>query len=291
MLQGLLYAQAALDGHIRWVHVRDKLNPGLAIVLTDSRKARVMCNSIEPGGKPVPVFESAQFPVGLHEAVLAKIHCLIPVPYHAQDEVINGLFPLADQKVERFRIAFENAFDDLPVIRLHNTKTPVSSKKTKFMRFFFDNPIDRTVLGADPNELQKRARVGPRKEVHVGSLLTLLNREIEALPTRRAEQNCSCRRLSGGTAKQNELRRVAAAIDNMGEYHFGGRTLCRLFGRWQRGDQEIAPFVITASETYHRDCIGGGQLHSPFERARQGRENLAGKLCGFSSNGNAQRTG
>src|SRR6266850_789018 len=291
MLQSLLNSQAVLDGHIRGIHIRIQLNPRLAIVLADSRKARVVCNSIEPGGEPVPVFESAQFPVSLHEAVLAKIHRLIPVPDHAQDEVIYGLFPLANQKVERFRIPFENAFDDLPVIGLHDTKTPVSSKKTKFMRFF----LTIQMTGRFYRKILTRYKnlvvwdLGRRFILEVSSLL--LNCEIEALPPRGAKQNCSRRRLYGCTAEQNELRRVPAAIDNVREYHFTGRTQCHLFTGRQRGDQEIAALVVTPTKTYHGDCSGGGQLHCPFERVRQGRENLACKLSGFSTDGNSHRSG
>ena len=91
-----------------------------------------MCDSIQPGGKPVAILKRAQFPVRLHKAILAKIHGFIPVSHHPQDEVINRLFPLVDKDIERFRVTVENALDDFPVIGLHKSKTLLSAEKTDF---------------------------------------------------------------------------------------------------------------------------------------------------------------
>ena len=81
------------------------------------------------------ILERAQLPVGLHEAILAQIHRFIPVSDHPENEVINGLFPLAHKDVERFRVTFENAFDDFLVIGLHSLKTPLAPEKTNSGRF------------------------------------------------------------------------------------------------------------------------------------------------------------
>src|SRR2546422_7641200 len=105
-----------------------QFHPGLPVVLANPRKARVVCDSVEPRRKPIAIFECAQFAKGFQEAILAKIHGFIRVADHAPDEVINGPFPLAYKEIERFRVTFENPLDDPPVVGHHNLRLSSDKK-------------------------------------------------------------------------------------------------------------------------------------------------------------------
>jgi hypothetical protein len=79
------------------------------------------------------ILQRAQLSVSLQEDILTQVHRFIPVSNHPEDEVINGLFPLPDQRIEAFRIAAEGALDEVSVSP-HDSKTPLSLEKTNWER-------------------------------------------------------------------------------------------------------------------------------------------------------------
>lgn len=86
----------------------------------------------------------------------------------------------------------------------------------------------------------------------------LVNVENKRRPVGSNEAHVSLRRVSGGSAVENNLRREAVSIEQLRKGAFlGGRSAILQNGRDGR-EQQILPLVMTLAEARHRDIRKAG---------------------------------
>ena len=100
-----------------------------------------MRDAKQPGGKPVRILQLFQVLKRFQKDILSKVESIFPVPYQAQQVIVDALFPAGHQDVIGVHVTPARFGDQVAVLNLPKNQisaplrmTPGSKKKTEVIK-------------------------------------------------------------------------------------------------------------------------------------------------------------